>query len=113
MFLTCPLSVSRSLGLIEKPLNSQKRALEFFGTLFFLLLTSPEESIMFMGNGRPIEMFIRLRGRPRPMAVDECEEDNPVKPCAQEGMLRRIPPKNMGVPRALPVWLHREVRSVL
>jgi hypothetical protein len=39
------------------------------------------------------------------MAVDECEEDNPPKPCAQEGMLRRIPPKNMEVTRALPVGL--------
>jgi hypothetical protein len=26
--------------------------------------------------------FIRLRRRPRPMVVDECEEDNPPKPCA-------------------------------
>jgi len=40
------------------------------------------------------------------MAVAECEEDNPPKPRAQEGMLRRIPPKNMEVPRALPVGLH-------
>jgi hypothetical protein len=40
------------------------------------------------------------------MAVDECEEDNPPKPCAQEGMLRRIPPKNTEVPRVLPVGLH-------
>jgi hypothetical protein len=50
------------------------------------------------------------------MAVDECKEDNPPKPCALEGMLRRIPPKNMEVPRlraetlqrarALPVGLH-------
>ena len=27
-------------------------------------------------------VFIRLRRRPRPMAVDECGEDNPPKPCA-------------------------------
>ena len=57
--------------------------------------------------------FIRLRRRPRlraetpghfgvqarPMAVDECEEDNPPKPCAWEGVLRRIPLENMQVPR--------------
>jgi len=42
----------------------------------------------------------------RPMALDECEEDNPPKPCTWEGMLRRIPPRNMEVPRALPVGLH-------
>ncbi len=48
--------------------------------------------------------FIRLRSRrrskamaterrPRLLAVDECKKDNPPNPCAQEGMLRRIPPK--------------------
>ncbi len=49
--------------------------------------------------------FIRLRRRPRLLAVDECEKDNPPRPCAKEGMLlceaafryiarvlRRIPP---------------------
>jgi hypothetical protein len=30
----------------------------------------------------PANFFIRLRRRPRPMAVVECEEDNPPKPCA-------------------------------
>jgi 7,8-dihydropterin-6-yl-methyl-4-(beta-D-ribofuranosyl)aminobenzene 5'-phosphate synthase len=30
----------------------------------------------------------------RPMGVGECEEDNPPKPCAWEGLLRRIPPQN-------------------
>jgi hypothetical protein len=40
------------------------------------------------------------------MAVDECGKDNPQKPCTQEGMLRRIPPKNMGGAQALPVGLH-------
>jgi CheY-like chemotaxis protein len=39
---------------------------------------------------------------------DECEEDNPPKPCAWEGMLQRIPPKNMEVPRALPAGLHEK-----
>ncbi len=54
----------------------------------------------------PLRGFIRLRRRSKPMAADECEEDNPPKPCAQEGMLRRIPPKNMEVPRAMAVGLH-------
>jgi hypothetical protein len=65
-------------------------------------------------------IVIRLRRRPRlraetpghfgvqarPIAVDECEEDNVPKPCAWEGMLRRIPPENMEVPLALRVGLH-------
>jgi hypothetical protein len=33
--------------------------------------------------------FIRLRRRPRLLAVDECEKDNPSNPHVQEGMLRR------------------------
>jgi hypothetical protein len=37
--------------------------------------------------------LIRLRRRPRLLAVDECEKDNPPKPCASEGKLRPIPPK--------------------
>jgi hypothetical protein len=47
------------------------------------------------------------------MAVNECEEDNPPKPCAQEGMLRRIPPKSMEGPWALPVGLHKKVSPCL
>ena len=83
--------------------------------------------------GTPFK-FIRLRRRPRlraetpkhfgvqarRMAVDECEEDNPPRSCA-ETMLRRIPPQNMEVPRlravthfgvqarALPLGLHKNL----
>jgi hypothetical protein len=38
-----------------------------------------------LGSGvgpRQVIDFIRLRRRRRPMAVDECEENNPSKPCA-------------------------------
>jgi hypothetical protein len=28
------------------------------------------------------QVFIRLRRRPQPMAMDECEKDKPPKPCA-------------------------------
>jgi hypothetical protein len=66
--------------------------------------------------------LIRLRRRPRQRAetprhfgvqagsggrVDECEEDNPPKPCLQEGMLRRIPPENTEVPRLRAEALQR------
>ena len=52
------------------------------------------------------EKFIRLRIRPRLLAVDECEKDKAPKTCANEVMLRRIPPKESKVPRAVPVGLH-------
>jgi hypothetical protein len=41
------------------------------------------------------------------LAVDECQKDNPPKPCAQEGMLRRIPPKKWrdhGLVRGAPFF---------
>jgi len=41
------------------------------------------------------------------MALDQCKGDNPPKPCAQEGMLRRIPLKNMEVPRLRAETLQR------
>jgi hypothetical protein len=108
MFLRCPLSVSKSPGLIKKPLNPRKSTVAFFSALF-LLLTSLEESIMFMGNARSVEMFIPN------------QEDHACLPAGRGlpvgelvlwyGMFALV-----GVfwgQRALPVGLHQEVRSVL
>ena len=51
-------------------------------------------------------LFIRLRGRPRLLAVDECEKDNVLKHNAKELYASADSAEESKVPRALPVGLH-------